>query len=235
MSNELTPVSASPEDAMNSLMAMPEAKYADDAAFNQVSSAGYLPRLMLMNAMSKLVQTNAARAGTYVIQQNSTSGEDLTNEVNVMPVKWRPKAMDLSNEKKIISAYNHKSDLFRQISGRAETPNSNCLYGPEFLIWIPSINRWATYYMASKTARRAAAEFKNRLDNKQNVTLKSTFIRSGSNSWWGPVVVTCSMPLQGPEDLDEAREIVMKFTSPPESETEAESESLPEGVAPRAR
>lgn len=194
-------------------------KYADDAAFNEVATtSGFLPRLSLMNSTSEQVKMDKMKQGYYALVKSADDCIDMTKEVNCIPFAWRPKALNMKNKKKVIAAYNPKSKLFEEIAAMSQTSGSNCMYGPEYLIYIPHIQTWATFHMASKTARRTAGEVKERLEKREAMTLKSTFIKQDANSWWGPLVTTCSAPLQWPTDVEEIKAQIRKFNAVPESE-----------------
>ena len=91
------------------------------------------------------------------------------------------------------------------------------MYGPEFLVWIPSQGVFATYFMSSKTARREAKKMEPLLGKA--ATFRCKLIDSGRFKWHGPVVVPCSSPLEVPA-LDAIKGEVEKFQNPPKSDIE---------------
>lgn len=221
MSTEVVPGQA-PETAL----ALPQPKYADEASFLAVSSGGgFLPRVMLMNSSSNAVKEGLINQGHYALVQGKDN-RDLTKEVIVKPVTWRPRAMEI-NDNEIISAFNPKSAEFKRIQEKSDESDSGCMFGPEFLVWVPSVKVFATFFMASKTARRVAPEMREILNRNAAATLKSTLIKGKKYSWFGPVVTICSQPIE-PFDPEELRELAEKFANPPETESEpAEPESRP--------
>jgi hypothetical protein len=234
MSNEIVPQTT--DKARNALAEIAPNKYATEAAFGAVSSAsGFLPRIQLMQATSELVKLDKMKQSAYALVRSADSFEDLTKEVNLIPIAWRPKALDTSDRKKIISAYNPKSVEFKKIAAKSEIANSGAMYGPEFLCWVPSLGIWATFFMSSKTARRAADDFMQRLEKKKSLTLKSTLIKGQQNSWWGPVITDCSAPLQSWTDLGEAKNVLEKFNNTPDIETEDGGQEAPAGAGDRVR
>lgn len=206
-------------EQVNALTEITPSKYATAEMFAEIASAsGFLPRLSLMNATSEPVKLDKIRSGYYGLVRSANDCQDLTKEVNCIPFSWRPKALNMRDKAKVIAAYNPASKLFLEIVNYSATPNSNCVYGPEFLIYIPSISVWATFHMSSKTSRRAAPEVKMRMDEGYKpITLKSTYIKQGLNSWWGPIVTDCSTPLERP-DIEEIKKQVAKFNNVPDSE-----------------
>lgn len=192
-------------------------KYADDKSFEQISSVGFLPRVQLMGSNSNAVKEGQIGQGHYALIRGKDQVQDLTKEVPVVVLSWRPKAMEITSES-VISVYNPKSSEFDRIAKKSEESDSGCMYGPEFLLWVPSLKAFATFFMSSKTARREAPQLKGLLGKA--ALLKSQLIKAKKFAWHGPVVTPCSQPLDLP-DLDEAREQAQKFNNPPENETEA--------------
>lgn len=230
-----TAVVASQADIKAAMAEMGVGKYSDDASFDDVATkSGFLPRLSLMNSTSDQVKQDKMKQGYYGLVKSSEDCLDLTKEVNCIPFAWRPKALNMKDKKKVIAAYNPKSALFEQIASMSQTSGSNCMYGPEYLIYIPHIRTWATFHMASKTARRVAGEVKERLEKGEGMTLKATFIKQDANSWWGPVVTTCSAPLEWPTDIEDVKTQIRKFNAVPESE-DVTDPAPAEAVAASAR
>lgn len=210
MSNELIPVGD-----------MGVSKYADDTNFAAISSGGFLPRLQLMGSSSNAVKESKIGQGCYALVKGKDQIEDLTKEVNVIVLAWRPKALEIGTEN-VLSVYNPKHADFTRIAEKSEEQDSGCMYGPEFLVWVPSAKTFATFFMSSKTSRREAPQLKGLLGKA--ATLKAQLIKAKKYAWHGPVVTPCSAPLDLP-DMDKAREEAQKFNNPPENETEAAPEA----------
>lgn len=205
---------------------MPVAKYADDAAFKQViTSSAYLPRLQLVGGNSELGKTGQVKPGNYALISSKDQFEDLGTGFPVASLIWRFKALKIDSEN-IITIYNPHLSSFKEIQVTADTvPDSGCMYGTEFLVWIPSVAKFGTFFLSSKTARRQAPMLRSQLEARKNSTLKSELIKKGKHSWWGPVVVECTTPITVMPDPKELQEELNKFANPKESEVELASES----------
>lgn len=220
MSNELVPATA-----------LVQSKFADDASFKEVSTtSSFLPRIKHMQASADEVKDPRIKAQMshfYLIPQKDVY-IDLTSEFICLPLSWRPKAMDMSDAKKIISVYNNKSAEFNRIKDRSEVKESKCVYGPEYLLWLPGEKSFATFFFSSKTARREAPNLKALLG--KGATVKSKYIKTPNYSWYGPEITICSQQFELP-DHDEMVSVANKFANPPDDETEA----APEGAEERDR
>lgn len=210
-----------------------QSKYGDNSSFLAIASGGsYLPRLMLMNATSELVKEAKMNQGHYALVTGKDRFQDMTREVLCHVLGWRPKALEIG-EKAVKSYYNPKSEEFIAVSKKSDAEsNSGCMYGPEFLVYIPSVEQYATFFMSSKTARREAPQMRPLVGKTS--TLKSNLIKGKKNSWFGPVVTPCSAPL-APYNREEAKAQLQTFNNPPENaEEKAETvEVAPEDDRPR--
>jgi len=192
-------------------------KYSDDRIFADVTAAGgWLPRLQLMGSNSDLVKEAKIGLGRWALLTNKDSFIDLGTETHVLILGWRPKAMEIGDE--VVSVFNPKADEFKRIMEKSEEPDSGCMFGPEYLVWIPELKKFAGLFMASKTARREAPNLRALMG--KFATLKARLIKSQRYSWHGPVVTPCSATFEVPT-MEEIREQAEKFNNPPEDEVEA--------------
>jgi len=138
----------------------------------------------------------------------------------VLVCAWRPKA--LSTNDPVISVYDVDDAEFKRIQEQSDVANSGCMFGPEFLVYIPAAGKFATFFMGSKSQRRESPNMKARMH--QAATLKSKLIETPKYKWQNPVVVPCSTPFELP-DLQAVKEQIEKFTNPPVSEIERVDDS----------
>lgn len=228
MSNELSLTGG----IIPNLASLGTSKYADEKAFNEVASgASFLPRLMLMGGNSMAVKEGKINQGRYALVHSKERFDDLSPECPVLVLGWRPKALQIGAEE-VISIYNNASEEFKRIATRADSgeQDTGCLYGPEFLVWVPQVKAFSSYFMSSKTARREAPQLKAMMGKP--ALLKCQLIKSGKFAWHGPVVTMYSQPVVNMPTMEEITEQVTRFNNPPEAETEAAPE---EGATDRPR
>ncbi len=222
MSGELTVSSGA---VSNQLAGLAPGKYSDDKAFLSVAAgAGFLPRVQLFGANSGDVKRGKIGMGRYGLVRGKEQIEDLTVSCNCLVLSWRPKAMRIDGDD-ITVVYNPQSEAFGKICADSEEPDSGCMYGPEFLIFLPEAQPacYATIFFSSKTMRREAPNLKGLIGKA--ATLKSHLIETKKFSWHGPLVLPCSTPLPvTDEQLGDLRGMVEKFNNPPETEVEAAPE-----------
>lgn len=189
-------------------------KFSDDDFALATKAGDYLPRLQLMTANSDKCKGGEFPINHYALVsgQNFT---DLGEALDIAVVTWRPKALEIDEE--IISVYDPEDAEFKRIQAKSDEKDSGCMFGPEFLVYIPSKEQFATFFMGSKSSRREAPNLRARVGKA--ATLKSHFIETKKYSWYAPTIVPCSTPMDIPP-VEAIQEQVEKFNNPPASEVE---------------
>lgn len=197
MPNELIPA-----DFSN----VPSTSFADLTS----ASDDFFYRLQLYGGKSNAVQEGKIGPNHYGIPSEDDI-IDLGSEVDVAVLVWRAKALSTQDEP-ILESFDPETDLFKDIKNRSFQTNSGCMYGPEFLLYVPSVEKFLTFFMSSKTARREARKMEPLL--RCAATLKSRIIKTAQYIWTGPVVLPCSTPLDLPEP-GILKNKIEKFLNPP--------------------
>ena len=201
---------------------LPMAKYTqDDSAFGAIiTSAVYLPRIQLFGGNSDLVKEGKIGMGHYGLVRSKDQVDDLGVQFNCCPFSWRFKAVRITEANDVFSYFNPNADEFKAIMVESEQQDSGCMYGVEFLTWIPDPTAtFATFFFASKTARRESPNLKQILTNRGAATCKAQLIKKGRFTWHGPVIVPCSTPFELPPS-DEIMTQAERFANPKDSEVE---------------
>lgn len=195
-----------PQDLVDGSLAREE----DFADMTTISD--YLPRFQLFGSKTDAVAEGRIPAGHYGLVKDDEI-TDLGEEVNVILVSRRTKALKLGGDTPV-SVYDVKSDLFQEIKAQSAVKDSGCMFGYEFLIWIPDAETFALYHMNNKTGRREAKKTKALMGCA--ITLKCHLIDPPTSKykWHGPVILPCSTPLGMPDD-EKLRVQCNKFHNPP--------------------
>lgn len=189
----------------------------DAGAMQAVASAagGFLPRLQLFGSSSTAVKEDKIGQGRWGIVRAKDAVEDLGKTVDVVVVAGKAQAMRIKDGK-VLTYYDHTLPEFKEIQDESADMSSGCMYGPIFLLWVPSANTFATYFMQSKTARRASGPLFGLV--KKAATLGAELIKGGKHSWHGPTVAPCSTPLELPA-IEEIKEQAERFLNAKSSTT----------------
>ena len=172
--------------------------------------ADFLPRIQLMTANAAKCKEGSFPTNHYALVENQ-SYKDLGGNVDVLIICFRPKALEIGDG--VVASHDTESELFGQIVERASQPDSGCMYGPEFLVWIPSEKRFATFFMGSKSARRESPAVKSRL--KAAATLGARKVTTSKYTWFAPSCVACTTPLTAAPQPEDLGRVVESFLNPP--------------------
>ena len=185
--------------------------------FESMSDMGdaFLPRLQLFSG-----KTDACTEGRIPVNHYGlVDGDDiidLDTEIIVAVLAARHKAMCTDGD--VQSSFDPNSELFKDFVARSSIKDSGCMYGPEFLVFVPSAGKFATYFMGSKTARREAKKFKPLMSKPAKLSSKP--IEKGKFKWLGPVILPSDEVVDIP-DMAKATAECEKFRNPPEDKVEA--------------
>jgi hypothetical protein len=194
-------------------------------------SSAFLPRVQLFGSSSDAAKEGKIPVAHWGLVRGKDQLEDLGKEFNCLVITGRVKALDLSGEQ-IVTSYDHKSDTFKSIQERSATSESKCMYGPEFLIYVPDSKTYATVFLSSKTARGEARSLHARL--RKAATFKSQLIEGKRFKWHGPVFTPCSTPFDLPP-VEEIKEQADKFLKPQTDGPELAPTGDAAGAGERAR
>ncbi len=206
MTNTLIPTGTVPETNTENVLAVSKNK-------------SYLPRLKLCGSQAGECQRGLVSIGHYALIKSKEEVEDIGNSVDVIVVSGRSKAVQLSDPP--IQAFDPNSDLFKDIQEESTVKDSDAMFGPEFLVYIPTYETYATFFLCNPTGRRFAPSMNAYL--KAGATLGSRLIETKKYKWHGPTIVDCGAPLEVP-DLDNLSEVATKFLEEKDSQVEIAGE-----------
>lgn len=163
------------------------------------ATGSWHPRLQLGGSSSKEVKSRRVQMGNHFLVDGEVI-TDLGLSLDLAVLNWLPKALEIGKDNKITSNFDPKSAEFKRIMALSGIKDSGAMYGPAYLVYIPSIQKFAEYFMASKTARKSSKDMQAALG--KNVTLTSLLIDNGQYSWFGPVITQTASPIQLPQNED---------------------------------
>jgi hypothetical protein len=173
----------------------------DDKDFAEYSgSYSYLPYLQLCGASTNLCKEGKQPIGTYALVHDKTRHDDLGKSVNIFICGMRLKAFEMAGEGNF-SFYDPKSDDFKRVARLSGEKDSGCMAGPEFLCYIPSKKMFATFFMASMSARNEAPAVKALLGRAATLTV-SLAENKKKQKWHVTKTLPCSVPLDPPDSAE---------------------------------
>lgn len=196
----------------------------EDAALIVANAGDYLPRLKLCQPAAKEVtHRKVSRGGNYALIRSKDEIEDLGEEVEMVVCAGRPKALQTGDV--IISIFEPDSDEFKRIQSESKNKDSGCMYGPEYLVWLPNQDTFATLFMCNPTARREAGSVHARL--RKAALLTSNLIETEKYSWYGPVCKDLTTPITNLPASEIFQEEIGKFEN--EKSSQVKSADADEG------
>ena len=194
----------------------PSTQIGSDEQFAELAkSTEYLGRLQLYTK-GKAINRGLVKPGCYGIPASDEDVEDLTDEIDILPLARRPKAIDMTDTDAVLVNYDPDSDEFKRIAAQSLEKESHCMYGPSFLVFERSTGRFLEFFCGSKSTRseakkiypflpltaadiarqKAAGHDVSNLEphGPLPLTLKNRLVEKGTYSWHVPVVTKCSNP-----------------------------------------
>lgn len=236
MSNDLT--------LLNELGGISTQVGTSDSAYDEIAKgAEFLPRLQLFTK-GKPIDRGLIAPGRYGVPVSADEVTDLGTSIDVLVLARRPKAVDMSDKDAIIAVYDQSSAEFKRIAETSMGKESNCMYGPSFLVVERSTNQFYEFFCGTKSTRAEAKkiypfmpitaqdiEARGLTDVEPHgplpMTLKVKLVE-GKFSYHVPVAVKCSTPFTKlPTNAKIVAEII-KFVNPGPSSVEKVEEPVQE-------
>lgn len=198
----------------------------------------YFKRIQLNGGSSKAVKKGLAKVNTYSYVETEDELIDLGDNVDVFVCALRPKALDM-REERVKSYFNPHAKEFKECVAIAQSGSmTGCMYGPDALLWIPSIGKFAIFMLANKTAQSESQKLKAAIGKW--ATLTNRIITADvkdkntgkfvEQTWNGPVVTVSSVEGKAPDE-EEFKNAMIRFQNEKSSvSAEAAPPPATEGV-----
>ena len=184
MSKELVPFK------MNMLPAVSEEQLKSLEEVAQGSD--FLPRIQLITK-GKYVDTSKIGAGHWGIPlPGGDDIDDLGPKIDIIPIAYRPKGLDVSYKDAIIAVYDTEDPEFQRI--KAAPKNTGCMWGPSFLVLERSTGKLYELFFGNKSGRNEAAKLRPFLLSQAPASLGIRYKKMPDYGWHVPVITKCSEP-----------------------------------------
>ena len=205
------------EDSTNAMFSvdlsnLPPYQMGNDAIYDDIAeSTTCLPRLVLFTK-GKPIDRRLIKSGHYGIPESATEITDLGLSIDLLVLARRPKAVDMSDSDEIITSFDPDSAKFTRIAAKSLEKESNCMYGPSFLvIERNNLQRPLEFFCGTEGSRAEAKkiytflalsaqqiEARGLKDEKPHgplaMTLTARLVEEGIYSWHVPVANECTTP-----------------------------------------
>lgn len=186
-----------------------------DSLDEVAKGSDFLSRIQLITK-GKYVDEGKIGPGRWgVPQPGGDDIEDLGDKIDVIPIDYRPKALDVSDREAIVAVYDTNDPEFQRI--KSAPKNTGCMWGPSFLVLERSTGRLYELFFGNKSGRNEAGKLKPFLMNREPATLSIRYKKTPEYGWHVPVVTKCSEPFD-PEAIkvtpEQLTEEINKFRNP---------------------
>jgi len=183
----------------------------------------WLARLQLFSSRSAAAMERVIPAGHWGIPVSSSTIIDLGDEVDVVLVAHRDRAMWYDGEE-MHSSTDRNSPLYNRLKDMAEADSeSGAMYGPEFLAWVGEIQMFLTIFLGNKSARRETLAFMQVMN--QPATVYCRLVSGKKHKWEVPQIKgSKAFPFDLPTDKA-IQEAWAKFTKPDEQAELADADT----------
>lgn len=183
----------------------------EDFAIASTSGAEFLPRIQLMSSNSEKCKAGEFPVNNFALIDGEEY-KDIGKEVDAVLITRRPKAIEFGEQP--LSSYDPRSELFESISARAAEKDSGCMYGTEYLLWLPAQKVFATFFYGSASARRECKTVNQFVGH--GVTFKAKKISTAKYTWFIPTCVECtSLTSNDLPEEDKINSETDRFINPP--------------------
>lgn len=230
---------------------LPSTQVGSDAAFDDLAKGGDFLGRMQLYTKGKAIDKGLIKPGHYGIPASEDEIIDLGDSCDLLVLARRPKAIDMTDKEAIIVVHDSESAEFKRIAAQSLEKESNCMYGPSFLVFERSTGKFYEWFCGSKSTRTeakkvypflplTAQEIKQRGLTDQEphgplpMTLKARYVEKGTYSWHVPVVQKCSVPFKNEPTLEVMVAEINKFLTFKDAD-QTEKVTEPEGKKKRAR
>lgn len=184
-------------------------------------TSDFLPQLRVYGSESGIVKEGGFPMGHLGLYYTANKIIDLGKSCDVLVISARPRASIVTGDQPV-SFYRFDSPEFQDILARAKNKEPGFLAGFEYLLWVPSIQKYGLFLMGNTTLRRESDKVKALIG--RGATLEIKLIKTSKYTWHGIDVFPCNTPFEMP-DMEELRDEVEKFNNPKDSQVELADDS----------
>lgn len=197
----------------------------DSKAIAELTQAGdYLPSLRIFGSESGIVKEGKFPMGHWGLYFAADKVVDLTESVDVLVIAYRPRASIMMADDQPVNYFDPESDNFNNVLEKSKSgKEQGYLAGLEYLLYIPSVQKYALFFCGNKTLRRESSNIKALVGKA--ATLKIKLIKSKNYTWHGCETLSCDSPFDLPSG-DEMKEVYEnRFANPQDSNVDMATET----------
>jgi len=190
-----------------------------DEDFKKIAGSTGFKRIQLYGKSSNIVGSGKFPMGHFGLVDGQEV-MDLGSQFDCIVIAWRPKAMRTGETIEIL--YDPTVPNFQKIVDESEIKDSGCMFGIEYLLWLPE-HGYLPFFLNNKSSKYEAPAFKAMIGKA--ATVKSILIETKRYTWHAPKIIKCTVPFTALPTEDEVRKEITSFNNPQEDEAEMAAEA----------
>ncbi len=196
----------------------------------------FLPQIRVYGSSNQLVKKGKFPMGHFGLYISSESIVDLGEQFDSLAIAWRPRTSSVDGDApinfygKLVDNVWEYTKEFTDFQTRSMAKEEGYLAGLEFLLYVPSVKKFALFFMGNPTLRQEGSNVVALIGC--GATFKINLIEKKKYSWHGCKVFECTTPFDLPSEDDIKKEVV-SFRQPKDSDVEFADDS--QGSSNRAR
>lgn len=198
----------------------------NEDAFKESTKKDYLGRFAIMQGGSKPVKKKLIGLGVFGLVKGSDV-VDFGENTTVVVLGFRLKACTLA--KPFIQVYDPSTPEYKKIAelSKDRIGKKTNKQGPEFLLYLPSIDDFGVLHMNNATLQNIAPSMKPKAGNALYLDLEAELIETPDFSWYGFTVQASNTNVELPTDGRVAK-MIHEFNHP--KQTVVMSDTDPDDV-----
>lgn len=196
-----------------------------------IKGKDYLGYLVVAQANSKY--TDEGIEAGHLVHVKDKDFTDLGPSIDAKFCNRRMKAMAFGQT--VICNYDPESAQYKEFESKApktrqvaDEKGLKYMYGPEYLLWIPELDDFTTFFCSNPTAHKLAKKIINPLYKQgiRDLTMaRDRKANAAQQKWWGLKITESVTPIEDP-DIEDAHKANSLFLNPNPSAEMVEGEAV---------
>ena len=192
------------------------------------NSSTFLARIQLYGR-GLAVDKDQISKGHFGVPRGDEDIQDLGKSVDVLVIARRAKALDVSDKTNLIETTDPDDGEFNRIVDLADnTKDSKCMYGPSYLVYERTTNKFYEFFCCTKSSRYESSKIntylpvtqamldaglteETELRGPKPMNLAAQYIERNDYAWFAPKVADGITPFDKFPSMDEVKTELDRF------------------------
>ena len=178
-----------------------------DASLDEMCGSSAFQRIQLFGSSSNAVKEGKIAMGHFAVV-DSANINDLGESFDCVILGYRMKAIYFGDDVEV--NFDPTSERFQEIAKLSTVTDSDCVFGPEYLLYIPD-HGYIPYHLNNISSQYESKAFRSLVGKV--ATVKATLIKGKKGTYHAPKVAACNVPVSLPP-IEEVKKVLADFNNP---------------------